>query len=127
MNRVLMSRLLGLNIAKKEYFSARKKYRNTLMALIEKYGEIEIDDENEGNPETGDYSKRIFTMSEDKGYVYSPTFDRVRVVEDADGKHMEFRVKDGDGLFEDNSWVSTNDFADDAWEELTEYIDYRTL
>lgn len=127
MNKKVYQDLLKMEKARRAYLSSRKTYINELMALIQKYGEIEIDDEDFGNPDENDYSKRIFTTNEDHGYCYSPTFDRVKVVEDADGKHMEFHAKDGDGLFVDNTWVSINDFSDNAWEELLDCIDFRTL
>lgn len=114
-----VSRVVSLE---KKYINAKKIWHNELMALIQQYGELEIRDENEGDDLNDDYSKRINTQDSNHCYVYSPTFDRVKVVEDWVGKHLEFRVNDGDGMFEEGEWISEDNFADDAWEELTDWI-----
>lgn len=105
----------------RKWNDAYKVWHNELMALIQEYGELEIKDENEG-PYEDEYSKQIFTQDGNHSCVYSPRFDRVKAVEDWSGKHLEFHVKDGDGLFKDNSWVSEREFADENWLELTDWI-----
>ena len=93
------------------------------MALIQEYENLEIEDENEDPyDDEDDYSKQIFTQDRDHSCLYSPRFDRVKVVEDWSRKHMEFHVKYGDDLFEEDTWVSERDFADEAYEELTDWI-----
>jgi hypothetical protein len=105
-----------------KYIKAKKIWHDELMALIEEYGELEIRDENEGDDLNGDYSKRINTQDANHNYVYSPSFDRVKVIENFNGKQLAFRVKNGDGLFDDGQWVSEYDFADWEYEELLDWI-----
>lgn len=105
-----------------KYIKAKKIWHDELMALIEQYGELEISDENEGDDLNGDYSKRINTQDFNHVYVYSPSFDRVKVIENFNGKQLAFRVKNGDGLFDDGQWVSEYDFADWEYEELLDWI-----
>ena len=105
-----------------KYIKAKKIWHDELMALIEEYGELEIRDENEGDDLNGDYSKHINTQDFNHVYVYSPSFDRVKVIENFNGKQLAFRVKNGDGLFDDGQWVSEYDFADWEYEELLDWI-----
>lgn len=111
----------NLSESKEDLRNAFSAWYNNLKDYLVENGELEIRDENEDDLEDG-YAKRVFTMDGEHGYVYSPTFDRIRGVETAYEHKIEFHVKDGDGLFKDDTWVSDRDFADDAWLELTDWI-----
>lgn len=57
-----------------------------------------------------------------------PSFDQVNVLtKNLDGTERDrivfiFHVVEGDDLFPDNTWVSEDDFSDDRWSELLDYI-----
>lgn len=110
-----------LTESKEDLRAAFVTWYNNLKNYLVENGELEIRDDNEYGLENG-YAKRVFTMDGNHGYVYSPTFDKIRGVETPYDDRLEFHVKDGDGLFKDGSWVSDLDFADDAWMELTVWI-----
>lgn len=116
-----VNRVLSLE---KEYINAKKVWHNELMALIKEYGELEIRDENEGNDFNDDYSKRINIQDVNHDYIYSPSFDRVKVVENFNGEQLAFRVKNGDGMFDEGQWVSEYDFVDNEHEELLDWIEF---
>lgn len=110
----------------RKWHEAYMLWHNELMFLIQSYGgELKIEDENEGPYEDeDDYSKRIYTQDETHSYVYAPRFDRVKVDEDINGKQLYFHVKNGDGMFADDTWVNEHGFADTNWLELVDWIQF---
>ncbi len=112
-----------LNDAREKYYDAYRNYIKTAKdAVWEHMGFYLKDDisDEDGQP------VRIHTSNLDHNYEYFPSFDQVNVqVKNLFGKErivFIFHVVEGDDLFPDNTWVSEDDFSDERWEELLDYI-----
>lgn len=110
-------RICELEELQNEYIYAFDTWLDFLNKLLVEKGEQCITGE-EGQ------ARRINTLHRNKDVVLHPSFDKIRGREDAYHHNPEFHVKDGDGLFKDGSWVSAKDFTDDAWLQLTDYIEF---
>ena len=112
-----------LNDAREKYYEAYRNYIKTAKEVVNKergFYLVDEDSDEDGKP------VRIHTSNLDHNYEYFPSFDQVNVqVENLCGKErivFIFHVVDGDDLFPDNSWVSEDDFSDERWSELLDYI-----
>ena len=112
-----------LNDAREKYYEAYRNYIKTAKEVVNKergFYLVDEDSDEDGKP------VRIHTSNLDHNYEYFPSFDQVKVqVENLCGKErivFIFHVVDGDDLFPDNSWVSEDDFSDERWSELLDYI-----
>lgn len=112
-----------LNDAREKYYDAYSNYIKTAKDAVREHMGFYIKDDDsdeDGQP------VRIRTSNLDHNYEYFPSFDQVNVrVENLFGKKrivFIFHVVDGDDLFPDNTWVSEDDFSDERWAELLDYI-----
>ena len=107
-----------------DYYAYTNYIKTTKDAVREHRGFYLKDDDSdeEGQP------VRIHASNFDHNYEYFPSFDQVNVLtQNPDGTERDrivfiFHVVDGDDLFPDNAWVSEDDFSDDRWSELLDYI-----
>lgn len=109
--------------ASEKYYEARRSYIKTAKDAVREYMGFYLKDDNsdeDGQP------VRIHTSNLDYNYEYFPSFDQVDTQDESfcgeERIVFIFHVVDGDGLFPDNTWVSEDDFADESWEELLDYI-----
>lgn len=114
-----------LNNAREKYYDAYRNYIKTAKDAVREYMGFFLKDDNsdeEGKP------VRIHASNFDHNYEYFPSFDQVNVLtQNPDGTERDrivfiFHVVEGDDLFPDNTWVSEDDFSDDRWSELLDYI-----
>lgn len=114
-----------LNNAREKYYDAYRNYIKTAKDAVREYMGFFLKDDNsdeEGKP------VRIHASNFDHNYEYFPSFDQVNVLtKNLDGTERDrivfiFHVVEGDDLFPDNTWVSEDDFSDDRWSELLDYI-----
>ena len=112
-----------LNDAREKYYEAYRNYIKTAKEVVNKERGFYLEDENsdeDGKP------VRIHTSNLDHNYEFFPSFDQVNVrVENLFGIErivFIFHVVEGDDLFPDNTWVSEDDFSDERWSELLDYI-----
>ncbi len=112
-----------LNDAREKYYDAYGNYIKTAMEVIEKERGLYLEDvssDEDGQP------VRIHTSNLDHNYEYFPSFDQVNIQKESfcgeERIVFIFHVVDGDDLFPDNTWVSEDDFSDDRWSELLDYI-----
>ena len=112
-----------LNDAREKYYEAYRNYIKTAKEVVNKERGFYLEDENsdeDGQP------VRIHASNLDHNYEFFPSFDQVNVrVENLFGEDrivFIFHVVDGDDLFPDNTWVSEDDFSDERWAELLDYI-----
>ena len=112
-----------LNDAREKYYEAYRNYIKTAKEVVNKERGFYLEDENsdeDGQP------VRIHTSNLDHNYEYFPSFDQVNIQEESFcGKErivFIFHVVEGDDLFPDNTWVSEDDFSDERWSELLDYI-----
>lgn len=112
-----------LNDAREKYYDAYGNYIKTAKEVVEKERGFYLEDENsdeDGQP------VRIHTSNLDHNYEYFPSFDQVNIQEESfcgeERIVFIFHVVDGDDLFPDNTWVSEDDFSDERWSELLDYI-----
>lgn len=96
-----------------------KAWHSFIEAKVMEFGEVELRDENEE-----DEAPYIYTPDENHGYCYHCSFDRMKMVDEYDEKALAFHVKDGDGLFDDDSWQTERMFSDFAYEELFDWISW---
>lgn len=111
--------------AREKYYEAYRNYIKKAKEAVAKERGFYLVDENsdeDGKP------VRIHASNFDHNYEYFPSFDQVDVqVQNLCGKERTifiFYVVEGDDLFLDNTWVSEDDFSDDRWSELLDYIDW---
>lgn len=109
-------------LLRKSADSAHRAWHDIIKAKVLEFGEVKLEDEDMPNLDEDDLSPRIFTMDGEHGFVYNPSFDKARVVVNDYGSDLQFHVKDGDSYAEDGAWLRENDFADNAYEELLDYI-----
>lgn len=112
-----------LNDAREKYYDAYRNYIKTAKEVVNKERGFYLEDENsdeDGQP------VRIHASNLYHNYEFFPSFDQVNVqVENLFGKErivFIFHVVEGDDLFPDNTWVSEDDFSDERWSELLDYI-----
>lgn len=112
-----------LNDAREKYYEAYRNYIKTAKDVVNKERGFYLEDENsdeDGQP------VRIHTSNLDHNYEYFPSFDQVNIQKESfcgeDRIVFIFHVVDGDDLFPDNTWVSEDDFSDERWAELLDYI-----
>lgn len=112
-----------LNDAREKYYEAYRNYIKTAKEVVNKERGFYLEDENsdeDGQP------VRIHTSNLDHNYEYFPSFDQVNIQEESfcgeERIVFIFHVVDGDDLFPDNTWVSEDDFSDERWSELLDYI-----
>ena len=112
-----------LNDAREKFYESYRNYIKTAKEVVNKergFYLVDEDSDEDGKP------VRIHTSNLDHNYEYFPSFDQVNVqVENLCGKErivFIFHVVDGDDLFPDNTWVSEDNFSDDRWSELLDYI-----
>ena len=112
-----------LNDAREKYYEAYRNYIKTAKEVVNKESGFYLEDENsdeEGQP------VRIHTSNLDHNYEYFPSFDQVNIQKESfcgeERIVFIFHVVDGDDLFPDNTWVSEDDFSDERWSELLDYI-----
>lgn len=112
-----------LNDAREKYYEAYRNYIKTAKEVVNKERGFYLEDENsdeDGQP------VRIHTSNLDHNYEYFPSFDQVNIQEESfcgeERIVFIFHVVDGDDLFPDNTWVSEDDFSDERWAELLDYI-----
>lgn len=112
-----------LNDAREKYYEAYRNYIKTAKEVVNKERWFYLEDENseeDGQP------VRIHTSNLDHNYEYFPSFDQVNIKEESfcgeERIVFIFHVVDGDDLFPDNTWVSEDDFSDERWAELLDYI-----
>ena len=112
-----------LNDAREKYYEAYRNYIKTAKEVVNKERGFYLEDENsdeDGQP------VRIHTSNLDHNYEYFPSFDQVNIQEESFSGEERivfiFHVVDGDDLFPDNTWVSEDDFSDERWSELLDYI-----
>lgn len=98
-------------------YHARKAWLWNIKATIDEKGPLVLEDENEE-----DDAPYIYTMDDNHGYVYHVSFDMVKTDETFNGIELFFHVNNGDGLFEDNTWVCERLFSGLEWEELLDHI-----
>lgn len=111
--------------AREKYYEAYRNYIKKAKEAVAKERGFYLVDENsdeDGKP------VRIHASNFDHNYEYFPSFDQVDVqVQNLCGKERTifiFHVVEGDDLFPDNTWVSEDNFSDDRWSELLDYIDW---
>lgn len=111
--------------AREQYYEAYRNYIKTAMDAVEKERGFLLMDENsdeDGKP------VRIHASNLGHNYEYYPSFDQVDIqVQNFCGIERTvfiFHVVEGDDLFPDNTWVSEDDFSDDRWSELLDFIDW---
>lgn len=111
--------------AREKYYESYRNYIKTAKEAVAKERGFYLVDENsdeDGKP------ARIHASNSDHNYEYFPSFDQVDVqVQNLCGKEKTifiFHVVEGDDLFLDNTWVSEDDFSDDRWSELLDFIDW---
>lgn len=109
--------------AKKMYYLSQRNYLDTAKkAVVEHRGFrlMDEDSDEDGKP------VRIHTSNLDHNYEYFPSFDQVNIQKESfcgeERTVFIFHVVDGDDLFPDDSWVSEDDFSDERWSELLDYI-----
>lgn len=112
-----------LNDAREKYYEAYRNYIKTAKEVVNKERGFYLEDENsdeDGQP------VRIHTSNLDHNYEYFPSFDQVNIQKESfcgeERTVFIFHVVDGDDLFPDDSWVSEDDFSDERWSELLDYI-----
>ena len=112
-----------LNDAREKYYEAYRNYIKTAKEVVNKergFYLVDEDSDEDGKP------VRIHTSNVYHNYEYFPSFDQVNVqVENLCGKErivFIFHVVDGDHLFPDNTWVSEDNFSDEMWSELLDYL-----
>ena len=112
-----------LNDAREKYYEAYRNYIKTAKEVVNKergFYLVDEDSDEDGKP------VRIHTSNLGHNYEYFPSFDQVNVqMENLCGKErivFIFHVVEGDDLFPDNTWVSEDDFSDERWSELLDYI-----
>ena len=112
-----------LNDAREKYYEAYRNYIKTAKEVVNKergFYLVDEDSDEDGKP------VRIHTSNLDHNYEYFPSFDQVNVrVENLCGKErivFIFHVVDGNHLFPDNTWVSEDNFSDEMWSELLDYL-----
>lgn len=88
-----------------------------IKAAIREYGALELHDETDD--ENVPY---VYTMDANHGCVYRVSFDKVNTEKNFNGVELCFHCVDGDGLFEDDSWVNEREFSGSEWEELLDHI-----
>lgn len=109
--------------AKKMYYLSQRNYLDTAKkAVVEHRGFrlMDEDSDEDGKP------VRIHTSNLDHNYEYFPSFDQVNIQKESfcgeERIVFIFHVVEGDDLFPDNTWVSEDDFSDERWSELLDYI-----
>lgn len=109
--------------ARVKYYEAYINYIKTAKDAVNEYMGFYLKDEvsdEDGKP------VRIHTSNLDHNYEYFPSFDQVNIQKESfcgeERIVFIFHVVDGDDLFPDNSWVSEDDFSDERWSELLDYI-----
>lgn len=112
-----------LNDAREKYYEAYRNYIKTAKCVVVEHRGFRLVDEDsdeDGQP------VRIHTSNLDHNYEYFPSFDQVNIHEESfcgeERIVFKFHVVDGDDLFPDNTWVSEDDFSDERWSELLNYI-----
>lgn len=111
--------------AREKYYEAYRNYiKKAKEAVAKERGFCLVDEcsDEDGRP------VHIHASNLDHNCEYFPSFDQVNIqVQNLCGRERTifiFHVVDGDGLFPDNTWVSEDDFSDDRWSELLDYIDW---
>lgn len=105
--------------AKKRYWNAYTEWLHEIINALDGMGELPVRDGTDYD------SVCIYTQNPGHTYIYAVEVDKVKVKTNAEGyKHIAFHIKDGDGLFQDDTWVTENFFTDEAWEELVDYIEF---
>lgn len=109
--------------AREKYYEAYRNYIKTAKEAVAKERGFYLVDENsdeDGKP------VRIHASNFDHNYEYYPSFDQVDTQVPIGEKRRVFifHVVEGDDLFPDNTWVSEDNFSDDRWSELLDYIDW---
>lgn len=112
-----------VNNAREKYYDAYRNYIETAKEAVAKERGFCLADENsdeDGKP------VHIHASNLDHNYEYYPSFDQVNIQFPIGEERIVFifHVVDGDYLFPDNTWISEDDFADESWEELLDYIDW---
>ena len=112
-----------LNDAREKYYDAYSNYIKTAKDAVREHMGFYLKDDDsdeDGQP------VRIHASNLDHNYEFFPSFDQVNVrVENLFGIErivFIFHVVEGDDLFPDNTWVSEDDFSDERWSELLDYI-----
>lgn len=112
-----------LNDAREKYYDAYRNYIKTAKEVVNKERGFYLEDEN---PDEDGQPVRIHTSNLDHNYEYFPSFDQVNIQKESfcgeERTVFIFHVVDGDDLFPDNTWVSEDDFSDERWAELLDYI-----
>lgn len=109
--------------ARVKYYEAYINYIKTAKDAVGEYMGFYLKDEDsyeDGKP------VRIHTSNLDHNYEYFPSFDQVNIQKESfcgeERIVFIFHVVEGDDLFPDNTWVSEDDFSDERWSELLDYI-----
>ena len=112
-----------LNYAREKYYEAYRNYIKTAKEVVVEHRGFRLMDED--SDEDGK-SVRIHASNLDHNYEYFPSFDQVNIQKESfcgeERTVFIFHVVDGDDLFPDNTWVSEDDFSDERWSELLDYI-----
>ena len=112
-----------LNDAREKYYEAYINYIKTAKDAVGAYMGLYLKDEDsdeDGKP------VRIHTSNLDHNYEYFPSFDQVNIQKESfcgeERIVVIFHVVDGNDLYPDNAWISEDDFSDERWSELLDYI-----